>query len=178
MTICFPYLTLACCAQPWMHCFLLHMHTQRPTSHDLQRYSSRSRRRQRWEARPVRMSRKGPGSNWGRSGIALRQTPTPSSHCVMCFSTRFREPGKGAGTMVSAIRLTRPSVCYTLGWHGWKGLVVSVRLQERVIGVPCSAGSIEFTLKTRRLGLRTNSIHRTVWALVTDAQQANDGNAP
>lgn len=52
-------LTLARPAPPWMHCLRLHMHTQRPTSHALQRYSSGSRRRQRWEARPVRMSRKG-----------------------------------------------------------------------------------------------------------------------
>jgi hypothetical protein len=96
----------------------------------------------------------------------------------MYFSTRFREPGKGAGTIVSAIRLTRPSVCYTLGWHGWGGLVVSVRLREGVIGVPCFAASIAFALETRRPGLRTNSIHRTVWALVANAQQANGGNTP
>jgi hypothetical protein len=80
--------------------------------------------------------------------------------------------------MVSTIRLTRPSVCYTLGWHGWEGLVVSARLREGVIGVPCFAASIEFAFKTRRPGLCTTSIHRTVWALVVDAQQANGGNAP
>jgi hypothetical protein len=62
------------------------------------------------------------------SHIACREKPgaesnglkissnTLLSQGITCFSTRFRETSKGAGTVVCTIRFMKPGVCYTLGW--------------------------------------------------------------